>query len=81
MFISVVVGLFHKAICQSGSALSSWAYAHKQDELLKKALGLDNNLSEAELLKYLQQASVEEIFEAQCKIDKVRYGTLLGKLF
>ncbi|XP_066152523.1 esterase FE4-like isoform X1 [Euwallacea fornicatus] len=70
MLSPMAKGLFHKALCQSGSALSSWAYAHKQKEILETALDLGHNLSEEELYKYLSKINVEEIFKAQCNIDK-----------
>lgn len=62
-------GLFHKAICQSGSALSSWAYAEDSTRSIAKALGL-GDVSEKELFDYLKKASAEEIFRAQCQVDR-----------
>ncbi|CAG9761610.1 unnamed protein product [Ceutorhynchus assimilis] len=62
-------GLFHKALCQSGSALSSWAYAFQSNQPMAKALGL-GEVSDEELYRYLKEASVEEIFKAQTMIDE-----------
>lgn len=61
-------GLFHKALCQSGSALSSWAYGIRNGKVIGRAMGLEEK-SEEEVLAYLMEASSEEIFEAQCKIN------------
>lgn len=62
-------GLFHRAICQSGSALSSWAYAYESAEPMAEALGL-GKVNEKELFEYLKGASVKEILRVQCKMDR-----------
>ncbi|KAL1502034.1 hypothetical protein ABEB36_007242 [Hypothenemus hampei] len=64
-------GLFHKAICQSGSALSSWAYADKNtNEQLAKIIGLSKP-SEERLYEHLKSLPVEEIYRMQCQLDKI----------
>lgn len=67
---NIFLGLFHKALCQSGSALSSWAYAYKSAKPIANALGLGDK-SDRELYAYLKDAPVEEIFKSQRKIDQV----------
>ncbi|XP_050307837.1 juvenile hormone esterase-like isoform X2 [Anthonomus grandis grandis] len=62
-------GLFQKALCQSGSALSSWAYGYKMVDQLTEALNLDK-VSDKDLFNYLTNAPAEEIFRAQNYIDK-----------
>lgn len=62
--------LFHKAIMQSGSALNAWARGYKNNEQLSQALGLKTS-NETEILKALQQLSVDELHAIQDKLVKV----------
>lgn len=62
-------GLFHKAIIQSGCTLSPWSIARRCSDELEIKLNLKN---EKELLDYLMDACVEEIFILQEKVQDVR---------
>ncbi|XP_048520411.1 esterase B1-like [Dendroctonus ponderosae] len=62
-------GLFSKAICQSGSALSSWAYAHQNAQTVAEALALPYT-GDRDLYNCLKGLKVEDIFQAQSKIDQ-----------
>lgn len=63
-------GLFHKAILQSGSALSVFAQGDPCISKIVKAMGYNFN-SEKEAYKILQNASVEEIVKVQEKFGRV----------
>jgi len=63
-------GLFHRAICQSGTALHWWAFTNKRQDTafrLGKALGCNTNNPD-ELLEFLQKAPAEDIVEAITKV-------------
>ncbi|KAL3286185.1 hypothetical protein HHI36_000696 [Cryptolaemus montrouzieri] len=59
-------GLFHKAIAQSGSALSSWAHCGNVASHLANLLEIDRN-DEKKLLQVLQNMPVEELHMLQDK--------------
>ncbi|XP_060517196.1 esterase B1-like isoform X2 [Cylas formicarius] len=69
MLSPMAKGLFHKAICQSGSALSSWAYGMNNGEIMARQMGISYS-DEKQILDSLLKASVEELFKAQEAIDK-----------
>lgn len=64
-------GLFHKAIMQSGSALSVFALGEKNIVKIVEAMGYTVD-SEMEAFKILEEAPLEDIFEAQEKFSAVR---------
>ena len=60
-------GYFHKAIAQSGSALSPWAYQYNPREVayqLARDLGLPDTMSTAELVAALRIIPAMAIVEA-----------------
>ncbi|PSN47485.1 Esterase FE4 [Blattella germanica] len=68
VFSPMSKGLFHKAIVQSGSALSPWAARHPDNARRRafrfgKVLGLDTDNSE-ELVKQLKKISARRLVEA-----------------
>lgn len=64
-------GLFHKAILQSGTALTSdfWGTKDNAVEVVRKAG--QNSSSQREALEVLRKLSVEEIYDAQQKVTDV----------
>lgn len=65
-------GLFHKAIIQSGVATCSWAEGHTDlSKELIKAMGKTAS-SEAEILAILENATRDELINAQEKVPDVR---------
>nr|XP_022906488.1 esterase B1-like [Onthophagus taurus] len=65
-------GLFHKAIPQSGCALNPWAWGSYSAKDLCNILKKETN-NEEEILKVLQNVSVEHLFKAQFKLkDHIR---------
>uniref|UniRef100_A0A1Y1LQM7 Carboxylesterase type B domain-containing protein n=1 Tax=Photinus pyralis TaxID=7054 RepID=A0A1Y1LQM7_PHOPY len=62
-------GIFHKAIIQSGSALSNRGRGQYSTPLISKALKL-NSMTDVELLHVLKELAVEELFELQEKIPE-----------
>ncbi|XP_072385060.1 esterase E4-like [Diabrotica undecimpunctata] len=68
-------GLFRGAICESGSALSAWAYQSNQTEisyLLVKLLNPDlENASSTEVYEYLKQLPAEKIDRAAHIIQRM----------
>lgn len=65
-----IIGLFHHAICQSGTALHWWAFTNTAKDRafrLGKALGCNTNNPD-ELLEFLQKAPAEDIVEAITKV-------------
>lgn len=75
--LSKIIGLFHRAICQSGTALHWWALTNKtQDRAfsLGKALGCSTNNPD-ELLEFLQKAPAEDIVEAITKVQTQEVNT------
>ncbi|XP_060536974.1 uncharacterized protein LOC132708568 [Cylas formicarius] len=61
-------GLFHRAITQSGSVLSPWAWGSKNAILAAEKLG-ESVKTEKEALEILRRVPVEELFEAQSKLE------------
>lgn len=64
-------GLFHKAILQSGTALTSdfWGTKDNAVEVVRKA-GQNTN-SQRQALEVLRKLSVEDIYDAQQKVTDV----------
>lgn len=59
-------GLFHRAICQSGTALNTWArapHARERSFALGKVLGLETN-DTSKLLEYLRSVSPKMLIDA-----------------
>lgn len=65
-----VLGLFHKAIMESGSVLNYWAKGRRYAKQLAKNLGFETE-DEAQILNFLRQHSVEDLVAAQEKIRLV----------
>lgn len=66
MLSPLAAGLFHRAICQSGSALNTWARTENAREKAFKlgdTLGLNTN-SSTELLKFLRKLSPKHLIDA-----------------
>ncbi|XP_044731316.1 juvenile hormone esterase-like [Chrysoperla carnea] len=57
-------GLFHKAILQSGVAMSPWASQARHDYDLVKLLGCKST-DDKEILEFLQNQKIEDILKAQ----------------
>nr|WEQ60888.1 esterase [Phaedon brassicae] len=69
-------GLFHKAICQSGSVLNPWPYGRRN--LLEFTQTIDENVkTEKEALEVLRKVPIEKLYEYQEKYrtDKSELGT------
>lgn len=64
-------GLFHKAIMQSGSALSVFGLGEKNILKIVDAMGYTVD-SETEAFKILEEARIQDIFKAQEKFSDVR---------
>ncbi|KAK5647707.1 hypothetical protein RI129_002599 [Pyrocoelia pectoralis] len=73
MLSPLATGLFHKAIVQSGTAIASWAKGKRTLFALKIALNIDT--TEKEMLKILQEMSLDEIMQLQLKIPEVIYAS------
>lgn len=64
-------GLFHKAICQSGVAINSWAHMHEKpfNYALKLSKKLGNNSTDPmEILQFLKTIDSHKLIEAQSSI-------------
>ncbi|XP_044265017.1 juvenile hormone esterase-like isoform X1 [Tribolium madens] len=59
-------GLFHKAICQSGSALNCWAQGTSNGRVLANALGYKET-DEKKILEYLKTLPPHRLIRAQHK--------------
>ncbi|KAF2898717.1 hypothetical protein ILUMI_07462 [Ignelater luminosus] len=60
-------GLFHRAIIQSGVGMQYWTKGQPAASAIAKALKL-NDVNEREILRILQNMSVEELFKVQEKL-------------
>lgn len=69
-------GLFHKAVMMSGSAFSFWAQLSPKALNIMKYLKSDCK-TDAEILQVLMNISVNELIEAQSRMNKVNESTLL----
>jgi carboxylesterase type B len=76
--VSLVSGLFHRAIAQSGSALNPWAYDNPQTAR-KKALRFAETLEckttdSNEMLEFLMKVPAQRLVEAMdlCVTEEVR---------
>ncbi|KAF2898715.1 hypothetical protein ILUMI_07460 [Ignelater luminosus] len=69
MLSPMTKGLFHKAIMQSGTALDYWSRGQSSATLIAEALELQT-VNEREILKILQDLSVEELYKIQEKIPE-----------
>jgi len=81
LVLSKIIGLFHRAICQSGTALHWWAFTNKAQDTafrLGKALGCNTNNSD-ELLEFLQKASAEDIVEGIATVPTQAVNTQYHK--
>lgn len=67
---SIFLGLFHKAIPQSGCALNPWAQGSRSAKLLAEKLNIKSD-SEKEILAKLKTVSAKEIFDAQTELYDV----------
>lgn len=65
------LGLFHKAIAQSGSALNIWAHGSQCAKTIAEVLGFQSG-NEKEILQLLQEIPVEKILWAQDNIRDVK---------
>lgn len=66
-----LLGLFHKAIMQSGSAINPWSIGQTDVKTLSKLVGLSQP-DERELLKALQALPVKDVLRLQQKLRDVR---------
>ncbi|XP_076267509.1 esterase E4-like isoform X1 [Rhynchophorus ferrugineus] len=70
-------GLFHKAILQSGCCLNSWFWGRKNNAReIVEAMGLQAE-TEAEAVRILRNAPVNDIFKAQNKFRDVLFECLV----
>lgn len=67
----IVLGLFHKAIVQSGSALSPWGLAKKANQKDMNLLGCQSNDKE-DVFNFFYKSSAEELVRAQTNFMPVR---------
>jgi carboxylesterase type B len=69
-FSSKIVGLFHRAISQSGTALHWWGFTNAgRDRAFRLGQALECNTSNPdELLECLQNAQTKDIVEAIQKV-------------
>lgn len=82
-FIAQFLGLFHRAIAQSGSALNFWARGNKNGKELARNLGFASEHDE-DILNFLEKVPVDKLYEAQEKLKEVsahrlRYSFQLGQ--
>lgn len=68
----MATGLFHRAIAQSGCALSPWAYSEGCTKKLAKYFGIAPE-NEKELFQKLRESSVEDVIKAQETLEDVSY--------
>lgn len=67
---TVLLGLFHKAIMESGSALNYWSRGTRYAKKLAELLDFESE-DEEEILKLLRELPASKIIEAQEKITYV----------
>ncbi|KAG5895361.1 hypothetical protein JTB14_029588 [Gonioctena quinquepunctata] len=77
-------GLFRSAICESGSALSAWAYQANQTEISYRLASFVNptfetyNASSLEVYEYLKNVPAEQIDRASYRLFKLENPSDLG---
>lgn len=70
-FVTKFVGLFHKAIIQSGCALNAWARGRRDVAYaLANILGVKSD-SDNVILERLQELSMEELYNVANKLEDV----------
>jgi carboxylesterase type B len=77
LVLSKIVGLFHRAICQSGTALHWWTFTNTAKDRafrLGQALGCNTNNPD-ELLDFLQKAPAQDIVEAISRVPSKAVNT------
>lgn len=81
MMEELSLGLFHKAIIQSGVAINPWASSPKppMESVKKLAAVLDKDISDVkEFVNYLRTLDVHRLVEAE---DKIRTSKVLFLLY
>ncbi|RZC31955.1 uncharacterized protein BDFB_007202 [Asbolus verrucosus] len=63
-----ILGLLHKVIAQSASALNSWVVGRRSARVLAENLGFWNT-DDRKILSFLRNVPAKEILKAQIKID------------
>jgi carboxylesterase type B len=79
--LSKIVGLFHRAISQSGTALHWWGFtniARERAFRLGQALGCNTNNSD-ELFEFLQEVPAKDIVEVISKTSTKAVNTQYTK--
>lgn len=67
--MTLISGLFHKAIMESGSVLNAWSKGTRYAKQLAKNLGFETD-DEEQILKFLQEVPVKDLIDAQETIIK-----------
>lgn len=77
--LTLLTGLFHKVILESGSAINPWAVGYSTPSQLAEAAGITFQ-SEKQVFDHLKNLPVKELLEAQekrpdvsCNIDTRRW--------
>lgn len=71
----LILGLFHKAIIQSGSAINPWSIGHTDINALSNLLNLSKP-DERQLLEVLRSLPVQDLLKLQEKLRDVGHKVL-----